>query len=426
VCAVVVFNKGLGEFFHSLMPARLQDSLHRNGSDYLRARALSAILVIISAMGIVICFIAGALNFFIDPEVFTYELVLLVITILIVFQTAFFYKFSNYWASGLGFTIFYFLIGTVMIILSGGYDSPGKVFLLTSPMIAFLIGGWQEGIQNVVLTMLFGVALAIFKVIDFDLPNIFYAENQQVMFIVNWLITVALVLICFVIYEAGVEHTHNASDRYVDNACCHMIEFDSKLETFFHRLVPAASREHLDIHSRSYARARIIAIMLWVATLLSALSMLLLVFIHVVFQPAHLKYDVIILAITCFFGLQTWLLYRFNNYWLSGMLLGYFYFLLVLSLTIVSGGYDSPTIILLMISPIAFFVVGGVREGIQNAVFVGITGSLFGFLKIHGFEFNNIFQDVSPPMVFAIMWLITVAGIGACLTAYDTELEKIP
>jgi len=421
---MIILNNGLSEFLHSLMPVQLQKSLHGGSGTYIRARALSAILLAMSAMGVVICLIAGILNYFIDTDVLTYEIVLLAITALMLVQTILFYKFSNYWASGLGFTIFYFLVATVMVLLSGGYDSPGRVFLLTSPMIAFLISGWQEGVQNAVLTILFGLGLAIFKAINFDLPNIFYAENQQVMFVFNWVITVIVILFSFVIYEAGVEYTHRAKDDYVNDSRGRMIKFDSGLNTLFHKLIPESVRYHLDIKSRLYARVRIMAIMLWVATLLSGLSMLILVLTHLIFQPEHLKFDIIIIGITILFSLQTWLFYKYKNYWLSGALLGYFYFLLALSLVIASGGYDSPTIMLLMISPIVFFVVGGVREGVQNAVFVGIAGLLFGYLKLRGFDFFNIFYDVSPLMVFAIMWTITIVGITLCLVAYDTELER--
>lgn len=421
---MIIFDKGINRFFHSLMPADLQRSLNPRSTTYMRARALSIILVAISIIGVTICLIMGALNVLLGPDVFNYELVLLTISGVILLQTWLFYKFSNYWASSLGFTIFYFLIATIMIILSGGYDSPGKVFLLTSPMIAFLVGGWQEGLQNVILTALFGVALTVLKLISFDLPNIFYGEIPEVMFMVNWLITVMVMLTCFIIYEGCLELSHNASDEPVSDARTRMIKFDNKLETFFHGLVPVNLREHLDVRSHLYARVRILSTMLYVATFLSVLAALLFFPVHWFFEKEHLKNDAIVAGIALLFALQTWAFNKFNNHWISGMLFGYFCFLLVLVLVIFSGGYTSPTMILLMTSPVAFFIIGGMREGIQNAIFVAISGAVFGILRHKGFEFTNLFNDASAPITFGIVWVISVIGIGLCLLVYDLELEK--
>jgi hypothetical protein len=57
-------------------------------------------------------------------------------------------------------------------------------------------------------------------------------------------------------------------------------------------------------------------------------------------------------------------------------------------------------------------------------MFVAVAGAAFGLLKYHGFEIANIFNDNSLPVIFAIIWMISVTGITLCLLAYDTKLES--
>ena len=416
-------NKPFDDFFHRLIPNPLRNKLDPYSAAYIRARALSALLVIISGLGISTCALVALLDFMGLPSLRVYLLVISVITALVVLQAVLFYRFQNPWASGMGFNIFYFLAATVMLVLSGGYDSPGKVFLITCPMIAFLLGGWQEGIQSAFLTMLFGLALVTFKYIGFDTPNLFFNENPHVIFIVDWVITIIITIACFTIYEAGLEHTHQAPDSYVQDARNRLIRFDNAMENFFHKLVPTDLRQ-LDINSRLYARARVLSLMLCAATLMSGVSMVVLIASHFFLSPALLRYDTNIVVITLLFALQTWLFYRYKNPVLSGMLLGYFCFLLIVALVMIGGGYDSPLLILLAICPLVFFMVNGLREGIQNGIFVALIGVVFGFLARENFVFTNVFVDAPPLLTFSIAWVLTITGICLCLMVYDAQLDK--
>jgi hypothetical protein len=420
---VVVSKKSLSYFFHSLIPVELQKSLDPNSSVYMRVQALSALMVILSALGIAGSLVMVLLHFLAGKQEFTYELMLVSMTTLIVLQAWAFYRYKNYWFSGLIFTIFYFLAAMLVIIGSGGYDAPDKVFLVTCPMITFLIVGWRDGLYTSVLTAAFGVALVLLKSIGFQLPNMFGSIDEYTRFMFVWALTLAITLACFLIYESELLQRHRAPDTYADNARNRMVKFDSKLQGFLHSLIPAGLRDRLDTHSWLYARIQILTLLLWAATLISLSSIFLFIPFHFVSQPDLLKYDIVIAAIALLFALQVWAFYKFKNHQFSGTLLGYFCFFLVLALVILSGGYDAPAVTLLITIPIAFFIVGGIQHGIQNAIFVVLAGVMFALLKRRGFEFTNIFHDGNPPMVFAFIWVITIAGISLCLLAYDTRLE---
>lgn len=421
---MIVFNKSLNDFFHSLIPGELQKSLDPHSGVYMRVQALSVLLVVLSALGVFGSALMVALNLLTGKEGFAYELMLLVMTALIVVQTLAFYRYKNYWFSGLAFTIFYFLAVILVMIGSGGYDAPGKIFLVTCPMITFLIVGWRDGIYTAVLTALFGVALVLLKSIGFQLPGIFGGVDEHIRFMFTWLLTVAITAACFLIYESELLQSRRAPNVYVDSARNRMIKFDSKLEGFLHGLIPATLRDQLDNHSWLYARIQILTILLWAAAAVSTASMLLFIPYHFFAQPEVLKYDIIIAGTALLFVLQLRAFYKFKNYQFSGLLLGYLCFFLVLALVIISGGYDAPAMTLLITIPIAFFIIGGIRSGIQNGIFVAMAGVTFGMLEHKGFQFNNIFEDGNPPMIFAILWIIAITGISLCLLAYDMKLES--
>jgi hypothetical protein len=422
---VIVFNKNPSDFFHSLIPADLQRKLDPHSSTYMRVQALSALLVIMSVLGAVSCVVMEALHLLLYDHSVTYELMLVGATTLFILQTVFFYSFSNYWVSGIVFTIFYFLISTLVIIFSGGYDAPGKVFLLTCPMVAFLLSGWRDGVQTATLIMLFGLVLAALKSIGFELPNIFNDQNEQIRFIFSWVFTIATMALCCIIYESELQYRYQALEAHPDGAQVAMpIQFENWWNGFLHQLVPVGLREQLDIQSWQYARVQIFTVLLWSAMAVSAACLFLFVPIHLLLQPEILKYDLVIVVVTMLFALQVWAFYRFQNFGLSSLVLGYLCFFMVLALVYLSGGYNAPAMLLLVTIPVVFFIIGGIRDGFQNAMFVAVAGAAFGLLKYHGFEIANIFNDNSLPVIFAIIWMISVTGITLCLLAYDTKLES--
>jgi hypothetical protein len=207
--SMVAFDKGLEGFFNSLVPSRLQETLNIRSATYIRARALSAMLVILTSIVAVSNVILITLHWLNHPELLVNDLVSLAALALLLVQTWFFYRFNNFWLSGMAFTNFYFLVIMGLLVVGGGYDSPGKSILLTCPMVSFLVGGRQDGIQNTVIVLLFGLALILLKYIDFQPPNIFINENPRIIFCVNWSITILVIMACITIYESGLQsRTH--------------------------------------------------------------------------------------------------------------------------------------------------------------------------------------------------------------------------
>lgn len=201
---MIVINKGLNGFLHSLIPSKLRKTLSPNTADYMRARALSAILVSITIMGTLAMLLLATKHVIYNPDLLMNDLISVGIVLLFVLQTVFFYRFNNFWMSALAFTNSYFLLMVTLLLVTGGYDSSIKILLLTCPLVSFVVGGVQEGIQNAVFTIIAGIAIAIFKYIGFDLINHLAGENVYVDFCIHWTIAVLVIVSCALTYDAAL------------------------------------------------------------------------------------------------------------------------------------------------------------------------------------------------------------------------------
>jgi len=210
---MVDFNKGMDGFFHSLIPSALRASLGVNTLEYMRARALSAILVSITLAGFLAMMLIVVKHVIYNPDLLVHDLVSLAVLLLFVLQTWLFYRFNNYWISALAFTNSYFLVIVVLLLLTGGYDSSIKILLLTCPLVSFVVGGLQEGIQNAVFTIIAGLAIAFFKYIGFDLVNHLSGENVYVDFCVHWTVAVLIIVACGITYDAALKSASGKSSR---------------------------------------------------------------------------------------------------------------------------------------------------------------------------------------------------------------------
>jgi hypothetical protein len=422
--SMTIPKQGFEALLHSLMPARLREELKPNTAAYIRARALTAMLFNATVLAALFALVFVGSHLVSGTALLKHDLVPFGILLLLVLQIWMFYRHGNYWISGLAFTNFYFLGIVLLIILAGGYEFHGKSLLLTCPMMSFVIGSRQEGIQNALLSIVFFCALVFLYSIEFSLPNIFYVQDQHIIFLVNWTFTIATITITLLVYETELQgrrtHTHLRANHMRDRS-----QLEKRVEAYYHNRLPAGLRNSLDRQSIAYTRVRILTILLRMATILCFMSAFLILGIDLVFQPAQFKYDTTILAIALCFALQTWLFYKFNNPGFSGTLLAYFTFVVIVGVVLVSGGYESPVMALLLVCPVGFFMISGIREGVISAVLIAMTGIVLCYLNKGGFRFIDFFHDAAPHITSAIVWFVVIMAIMTCMMAYDTELEKL-
>lgn len=426
--SMAILNQGLEAFFHSLIPVRLQEKLHPNTAAYLHVRALAAMLVVLTTLSLISNIVIGGYHLFFQPEMLKYDAASLAILLLLALQTGLFYRFNNYWISGLAFTNFYFLLAAIMLILTGGYHSVAKPFLLTCPIVSFLIGGRQEGIQNAIIVAVFCFAIAALDVLDFDLPDMFSGENPLLVFGVNWSVSLAVVATALLIYEIQLKKRFDGAPLVpVEND-------DGKMNRQIHglidRIVPARIRNTLDASGMAYTRVQMLSALLVLGTTASCVAAAVLVSIHALFKPTQIQNDLVIITIAlCFLG-QLIFFYKGKYHEFSAMMMGYFYTIMIAVLVIAGGGYDSPFMILLMTCPMVVFMLRGSRGGLLNTALIILTGLTLAYLEFIGFEIKNWFSsnqedaDRELVIIFVIAWTISAAAVAACMIIYDAELEK--
>lgn len=422
----LVFNKGLDAFFHSLIPAALQEKLNTNTIAYTRTRALSAMLMILSFLSLISNIIVGGMHALFQPELLKHDLASLVILGFLIAQTWLFYRFNNYWMSSLAFTNFYFLLAAVMIILSGGYNSVGKPFLLTCPLVSFLVGGRQEGIQNSIALAVFCAALAGLHLMDFQLPNIFRAEEAFLIFSVNWIVSLVVICTTLVAYELELQkHKFHANPGQTQAAGIVVRSFYRIRE----KMVPAVLRDSLRQHGMKSVRLQILALFLVLGTIASVMAIVALAITHLM-EPVSVQNDLAIFGISAGFFLLTILFYRLEQHELPAMLMGYFYSIMIVAVIVAGGGMDSPFMVLLMTCPMVVFMLRGIRGGLINAALVLLIGILLGYFEHIDYQLKNWFvasgvaTDAEMSILFIVAWTIAAAGVAVCMSIYDLELDR--
>jgi len=417
-------NKGLDVVLNSLVPPVMRKSLTPNAPDHVRARSLAVMLFGSSLMLVLGALVIIADHLLANPDLLLNDIASIILASLFGIQAILFWRFGNLWLSGAIFITTYFMLLAGLVLVSGGIESPMKTTLLTYPVAAYLIGGRAEGLQSALITFLFVIGLAGLSAIDFTLPNLIIADNAKLIFTLNWLFSLVIISFCITVYENELEVRFAQQEFSPPQNEERMSNLNKPFDNFVHSLVPEQLRDKAGLKTQAGTRALKLAMMLMMASASSFVSAVILIGIHLVFYIEQLKYDWIIVGITLCFLLQTWMFYKFKNIVLSGYLISYFYFLVILVLVMLTGGYDAPDMILLLLSPIIFFMLGGIMKGIQNATFTAVAVLTFAFLEHMDIQFVNVFHAVSSTMIFSISWCIAILAIAVCMITYDEALQN--
>lgn len=195
-----------------LPPSILDDSnLRLDGlirSRVLTALLLSAIAVTVLSVGTII--IAS----FINPEDFTAPIALGAASIVLVsLNYLFFYKTGHLDASAMMFSLTFLVMDILSIILTGGFESPVMPMLLATPVVAFLIGGRQEGLYYAALCWISGTILMVFHAYDFPMMNLLTEDVQMYVWGITWFVATTVIVTCLYIYDLLLEDMRSTTVR---------------------------------------------------------------------------------------------------------------------------------------------------------------------------------------------------------------------
>jgi hypothetical protein len=194
-----------------IIPSRLREELRDGSPEFLQVRALAVMLVISTLVSvlssctwlIVALMERGRL---VDNALLV---VTLAVTLLLLIETVLYYTLQNFRISATFMILSYFVLAVILVVISGGYHSEIKMLLVTSPMIAFVIGGRQEGLVNTVFVFLIGIGLIVMDQAYIELINMFEDQNQYLVSGVCWSVTLMVVVTTLLVYDVELEHVTN-------------------------------------------------------------------------------------------------------------------------------------------------------------------------------------------------------------------------
>ncbi len=188
-----------------LVPLQLREQLVAGSEDFIRVRALSTMLVVCTAVSLITLLFLLVITLFSDKEVFRLLYITIALSAFLGAETLFFYKFCNFRVSATFLSMSYFIFVILLVIGSGGYQSPMMSLLITSPMIAFLMGGRQEGFHNAIFValMVFGLIFVDYQTIE--MINFLGEQSEYLVSSVCWIITLTVILSCLLVYDTALE-----------------------------------------------------------------------------------------------------------------------------------------------------------------------------------------------------------------------------
>jgi hypothetical protein len=196
------------------------------------------------------------------------------------------------------------------------------------------------------------------------------------------------------------------------------------ISDFVDRMIPSSLRDTEGLSFKDSTRIRALAMMMVATTVAAVVSLSIVVVVHLVSQPEALKNDLISAALVFLFCIQTFCFYKFGNYRVSAIFFSLSFFLSILGLVLVSGGYLSAMMPFLLLCPMVSFLIGGKQEGFQMFSITLLVGLGLCFADYMGIKAGNIFEGGNPHVAAAINWVFILVIIVSCLMIYEAALDR--
>lgn len=125
--------------------------------------------------------------------------------ILLALQIFIFYRVASIAISCMIFSMTFFSLTLLAVIMTGGWLSPLMMLFFCSPVISFLVGGRTEGLYIIGLVFFSGAILMIAHTINFTLFQIVADENIEVVRFSIWIASSGLLVSCLTTYDFLLE-----------------------------------------------------------------------------------------------------------------------------------------------------------------------------------------------------------------------------
>jgi len=187
------------------LPRSFRDNNTLSLADLIRARVL--VTIMLSGMvSILFTLLVLGISQTMSGHDFSNPVIIAIICgVALTLNYLFFYKSGRLDAAAILFSLTFFLATIISIIITGGFDSPVRIMLVCTPVVAFLVGGRQEGIYNAALSYVVGIVLLILHAFDFPMMQIMPEAVMPYLHGIVWLIATVLIVVCLYVYDVLLE-----------------------------------------------------------------------------------------------------------------------------------------------------------------------------------------------------------------------------
>jgi hypothetical protein len=191
----------------------------------------------------------------------------------------------------------------------------------------------------------------------------------------------------------------------------------------FDRYIPIQLKNRNDFHV--IAKAKILmGLYLATLTMICFMFLFLILLIHPS-NPNWLHAISATFVALVFLSLEVLIFYKSENIATSGLIFSMMFFTLTFTTVVITGGWQSPIMLLFFCSPVISFLVGGRSEGLYIATLVFICGTLLMVAEQMDFSLFQILTADNIEKIRFGIWMTSISIIVSCLTTYDFLLEEV-
>jgi len=206
--------KGIINLYDHYIPRKL--NTHNDFQSLIRARILlglytaAMMIILIVLVSLLILIPKSNPNWVHGIAASTLAFVLLLLEVFI------FYKASNINISSAIYSMSFFSLTFLGLILTGGWHSPLLLLFFCSPAVSFLVGGRHEGLYVTALVFFTGTCLMLAYQLDFTLFQILAKENIEYIRFAIWIASTSLMVSCLTTYDFLLENSlrHKLRNKY--------------------------------------------------------------------------------------------------------------------------------------------------------------------------------------------------------------------
>jgi hypothetical protein len=167
-------------FLESITPKNLVEDQNQSIETRARVACMVGILGFSVLLPLLIIVTYLVLNLIVEINITKNIAVLLGVEIWMISQMLYFQSYGNLRITASAYSIQYFAVNGIFIVLSGGWSSsPIMIMILCSPMIAFMTVSARAALWYIVAVFLFCLGLLLCHQHEIPLPDISQPKNYQ-------------------------------------------------------------------------------------------------------------------------------------------------------------------------------------------------------------------------------------------------------